>query len=102
MNFIRIFTVFVCFGAVKSYGHETNEEYHDDHNQDDNNSSKSSYPSEPIIYFPNQPERIKIVKVDPTPIIKYDNKGEMMMGVSDEHCDNGRVNSKKLRLALKP
>lgn len=85
MNFIRLFTVFVCFVLVECYGNETDEEYHDDHN------SIPSYPSEPIIYFPNQPERIKIVKVDPTTIIKYDNKGEQMMGVSDAHCDNGRV-----------
>lgn len=36
---------------------------------------------------------VEIVYIDSRPVIKSDNHGERMMGVSDEKCDNGRVNN---------
>lgn len=42
-------------------------------------------------YFFDMPEAIKIIYIDPITLIKFDNKGEKMMGVSDDKCDNGRV-----------
>ena len=45
--------------------------------------------------FPGMPDNIRIVYVDPKTTIKMDNKKEVMMGVSDAHCDNGRVKNTK-------
>lgn len=53
-------------------------------------SGTTSAPSE--LYFSDMPETIQIDYIDAETLIKFDNKGERVMGVSDEHCDNGRVN----------
>lgn len=42
-------------------------------------------------YFSDMPERISIVYIEAESLQKIDNKGERMMGVSDEKCDNGKV-----------
>lgn len=45
-------------------------------------------------YFSDMPEAIQINYIDATTLLKFDNQGEYissMMGVSDIHCDNGRV-----------
>lgn len=41
--------------------------------------------------FNDLPETVKVVIIDPTTLIKYDNKGERIMGAADDKCDNGRV-----------
>lgn len=39
-------------------------------------------------------ESLRIVHIDPETLIKFDNKGERMMGIANDHCDNTRVYTK--------
>lgn len=41
--------------------------------------------------FADLPNTVKVVYIDPETLIKYDNKGEHVMGVADDKCDNGKV-----------
>lgn len=53
--------------------------------------------SDDVPCFDDLPESVKVVYIDPETLIKYDNKGQRVMGVSDDKCDNGKVRSLSLR-----
>lgn len=48
--------------------------------------------------FSNLPDTVRVVHIDPETLIKYDNKGEHVMGVPDDKCDNGRVRKSDNRI----
>lgn len=83
MNFIPI----LYFAILRSgFGNPLEKE--DDEDFVDSTGT-TEFPTE---YFSDMPETIIINYIDAATLIKFDNKGEKMMGVSDDKCDNGRVN----------
>lgn len=43
------------------------------------------------VYFSEIPDEVIVKYIDAITLLKFDNKGERMMGVSDKKCDNARV-----------
>lgn len=91
MHFVSILSIFICWTFVHC---ETSEKVNDDYTEGTSLSDVTTTANDVTtteVWFSEMPENIQIVYVDPTTFIKFDNKGEHVMGLSDEHCDNGRV-----------
>lgn len=66
----------------------------EDHEFDENiNMTIPDYPEETSTADQFGGMGVEIVYIDSKPVIRSDNHGEIMMGVSDEKCDNARVNN---------
>lgn len=101
MNFLLTFTAVLCFSLIYCQSDETTEadatlDHSDDDYDEVTNGTTNPETTTTAAYFSEMPENIEIVYVDPESLIKYDNKGEVIMGLSDEHCDNGRVRHRKM------
>lgn len=52
----------------------------------------TTVPSTTVVYFSEMPENMQINYIDPMTFIRYENRGEVIMGLPDVNCDNARVN----------
>lgn len=95
MNFYRTFTVLLCFCVINCFTDETTDSSQDsmesDPEVDPSDDDYSGFSTTTLSYFSDMPENVQVVYIEAETLIKFDNKGEKMMGVSDEKCDNGRV-----------
>lgn len=112
MDFQLFFGVFLCVTYIYCNNTTTesdDEEFENEFNHTDDdysehekgkqtnqttarmNNSSSIITTTEAPYFSEMPETMKIEYIDPITLIRFDNKGEKMMGVSDDKCDNGRV-----------
>lgn len=66
----------------------THDNY-DEFTQTTTTASVATTTEEP--YFSEMPEGIQIVYIEAETLLKYDNKGEVVMGAGNEKCDNGQV-----------
>ena len=96
---------------VESDNNLTDDDYDKELNHTDDDysgvgqhSNKTTFPSTTVrvlekttvatttqAYFSEMPVGIKISYINATTLLQFDNKGEKMMGVSNEKCDNAKV-----------
>lgn len=88
LNFLLFFSVIYCDTSEPDLYH-TDDDYSGFTTEA---VSTQAATTTTVAYFSDMPEAIKIVYIEAESLIKFDNKGEKMMGVSDEKCDNGKVN----------
>lgn len=84
MDLLSILALVLCRSLISCVGAENA--------RSDNKYSTTVATTTTGAYFPDMPEAIKITYIDAATLLKFDNKGEKMMGVSDDKCDNAKVN----------
>lgn len=75
--------IFWCFSFGRVGGQSKND--------NDLSGASTSISTTTEAYFSDMPEAIQINYIEAESLIKADNHGEVMMGVSDDRCDNGKV-----------
>lgn len=88
MKFLSIYCVFVAIPLAIEGNTVTKP---DDKHHDKYNPTTKISTTTPVPYFSEMPENIIIKYIEALSLIEADNKGERMMGVSDEKCDNAKV-----------
>jgi hypothetical protein len=85
MDLLSVLALFFCRSLISSVGAGNAE------SDNQNATTVASAPTE--AFFSDMHESIEINYIDAATLLKFDNKGEKMMGVSDDKCDNARVNA---------
>jgi hypothetical protein len=106
MKFYSICLSVLSFTLVNCEPLNPVEDEGDDSQETMNDGTSNSTPNPPDsatfsttteAYFSEMPPGTIVKYIDAATLLQFDNKGEKMMGVSDEKCDNARVSKKRLR-----
>lgn len=98
MNVLLLFVFISCAPIICSASDDatksdeitqTEGDNYDEFTQTTTTASVATTTEEP--YFSEMPEGIQIVYIEAETLLKYDNKGEVVMGAGNEKCDNGQV-----------